>query len=258
MPETALITGASTGIGLELARLFARNRKSLVIVARDDAKLQEVARELMSGGASGVRTIPADLSKPSSPVAICDALRGEPVHYLINNAGFGLGGAFKDTDLQVELDMLQVNIVSLVHLTKLMLPEMVARRHGRIMNVASTAAFQPGPFMAIYYASKAFVLSFTEAIAEELRGSGVTVTALCPGPTASEFQKRAKIQDTALFRRKAMGMMTARKVAEVGYRGMMAGKVVVIPGLLNKTGVQAVRIGPRAIVRRISRKLQEP
>lgn len=257
MSDTALITGASTGIGLELARLFAKDRQRLAIVARDEKKLQEVARELMAEGAAGVRTIAVDLSKREAPVEICSALHGDPVHYLINNAGFGLGGRFKDTDLETELDMIQVNVTSLVHLTKLFLPEMTRRGQGRIMNVASTAAFQPGPLMAIYYATKAFVLSFTEAIAEELRGSGVTVTALCPGPTASEFQKRAKIEETVLVRKKAMGMMSARKVAEVGYRGMMAGKVVVIPGLLNKIGAQSIRIGPRAIVRRASRKLQE-
>ncbi len=152
--------------------------------------------------------------------------------------------------------MIQVNVTTLVDLTKFFLPSMLARKSGRIMNVASTAAFQPGPLMAIYYASKAFVLSFTEAIAEELNGSGVTVTALCPGPTASDFQRRAGLDHVKLFKNKALSM-SSEEVAEAGYRGMMRGKVVVIPGIMNKLGVQSLRLGPRAIVRKAAKKLQE-
>jgi len=153
--------------------------------------------------------------------------------------------------------MLQVNIVSLIHLTKLFLRDMRGRHSGGVLNVASTAAFQPGPLMAIYYASKAFVLSFTEALAEELHGTGITATALCPGPTATDFQRRAKIENVRLMKSKPLGMMSAAKVAETGYRGFLAGKAVLIPGLMNKVGVQSLRISPRAMVRKVTRKLQE-
>ena len=201
--------------------------------------------------------LPVDLANPHAPAQILDELAGATVDCLVNNAGFGLGGPFSQTSRAVELDMLQVNVTSLVELTKLFLPAMVARKTGRIMNVASTAAFQPGPLMAIYFASKAFVLSFSEAIAEELAGSGVTVTALCPGPTASDFQRRAGIENSKLVKNQSLGMMTAEEVARAGYRGMLAGKVIVIPGFLNKVGVQSLRLGPRSIVRKASKKLQE-
>ena len=257
MAKTALITGASTGIGYELSKVFAREHCELIIVARDERKLRQVAAELRGLSGQPVKVIAVDLAERGAPLQISSQLAPASLDYLVNNAGFGLGGAFIDTDLKTELDMIQVNIAALVHLTKLFLRDMVGRKRGRILNVASTAAFQPGPMMAVYYASKAFVLSFSEAIAEELRGSGVTVTALCPGPTVSEFQKRARIENSRLVRTKAMGMMTAKSVAEIGYRGMMRGKVIVIPGMMNRMGVQSLRIGPRAIVRRAARKLNE-
>jgi len=183
-----------------------------------------------------------------------DSLR---VDYLVNNAGYGLGGKFVETDLTVELGMMQVNMMALVALTKLFLPDMVARRSGKIMNVASTAAFQPGPLMAVYYATKSFVLSFSEAIANELKGTGVTVTALCPGPTESEFQKRAQIENTRLIKSKVMGMMTSEQVAKIGYQGFMQGKRLVIPGLLNKIGVHSTRFSPRAVTAQVARMVQE-
>jgi short-subunit dehydrogenase len=257
MPQTALITGASTGIGYELSKLFARDRCHLILVARDEKKLQQVAAELRGISGQTVKVIAADLAHPDAPLQISSQLAPTSLDYLVNNAGFGLGGPFLETDLKTELDMIQVNISAPVHLTKLFLRDMVARKSGCIMNVASTAAFQPGPMMAIYYATKAFLLSFTEAVAEELRGSGVTVTALCPGPTVSEFQKRAKIENSRIVRASPMGMMTAKSVAEIGYAGMKKGKVIVIPGVMNRIGVQSVRIGPRAIVRRAARKLNE-
>ena len=250
MPQTALITGASSGIGLELARIFAKNQCDLVLIACESDRLLQAAATL------NARVIACDLADRQAPQAIHAELAGIQIDYLVNNAGFGLGGHFSATDRQTELDMIQVNVTSLVDLTKLFLPAMVARRSGRIMNVASTAAFQPGPLMAVYYASKAFVLSFTEAIAEELTGSGVTVTALCPGPTASDFQRRAGLEHIKLFENKSL-TMTSAKVAEIGYRGMMHGKVIVIPGIINKLGVQSLRLGPRAIVRKAARKLQE-
>lgn len=257
MEQTALITGASSGIGLELAKLFARDQRGLVLVARESERLRQAAAELRQISGKAPTVIARDLADPYSAAAIYRELADTPIDYLVNNAGFGLGGPFSQTSRQEELDMIQVNVTSLVDLTKLLLPGMLSRKSGRIMNVASTAAFQPGPLMAIYYASKAFVLSFSEAIAEELRGSGVTVTALCPGPTASDFQRRARIENVKLVKNKSMGWMTSQEVAKIGYRGMMEGKVIVIPGLLNKLGVQSLRLGPRAIVRKAARKLQE-
>jgi short-subunit dehydrogenase len=251
MSQTALITGASSGIGLALAKIFSQNKIDLILVARESDRLRQAAAALSA------RVIARDLADPQSPQAIYDELASTPIDYLVNNAGFGLGGPFASTDRRTELDMIQVNVTSLVDLTKLFLPAMLARKSGRIMNVASTAAFQPGPLMAIYYASKAFVLSFTEAIAEELTGSGVTVTALCPGPTASDFQRRAAIEHIKLVKNKSLGMMSSEEVAGIGYRGMMSGKVIVIPGIMNKLGVQSLRLGPRVIVRKAARKLQE-
>jgi short-subunit dehydrogenase len=259
MSKTALITGASSGIGYALAKRFAQDGTNLVLVARDEARLGQIAQELGAAHGVSAKVIRADLSRATAPAEVYRETQKQSlaVDYLVNNAGFGLGGPFVDTALQAELDMLQVNIVSLVHLTKLYLQDMHKRGTGGILNVASTAAFQPGPLMAIYYSSKAFVLSFTEAIAEELRGSGITVTALCPGPTATDFQRRAKIEGVRLMKSKAIGMMTASEVAEIGYRAFLQGKAVVIPGLVNKIGAQSVRISPRALVRKITRKLQE-
>ena len=257
MQPTALITGASSGIGLELARLFAKDRCHLVLVARESERLRKAAAGLQQISGTAPRVIAFDLADPRSPAAIHAELKDTPVDYLINNAGFGLGGPFSTTDRTTELEMIQVNVTSLVDLTKLFLPGMLARKSGRIMNVASTAAFQPGPLMAIYYASKAFVLSFSEAVAEELAGSGVTVTAFCPGPVASDFQRRAGIENVKLVKNQSMGMMTAEEAARIGFNGMMKGKVIVIPGFLNKLGVQSLRVGPRAIIRKAAKKLQE-
>ncbi len=255
MEQTALITGASSGIGLELARLFAKDRHNLILVARESDRLRRAATELQQLSGKPPRVIARDLADPQSPVAIFAELAGTPVDYLVNNAGFGLRGPFSETDRKSELEMIQVNVASLVDLTKLFLPGMLARKSGRILNVASTAAFQPGPLMTIYFASKSFVLAFSEGIAEELVGSGVTVTALCPGPTATDFFRRADIEDGKLA--KAGRMMTSAEVARIGYRGMMDGKVIVIPGFWNKVGVQSLRLGPRAIIRKAAKKLQE-
>jgi uncharacterized protein len=257
MAQTALITGASSGIGLELAKLFARDGHRVILVARESERLRAAAAEIGAIAGSAPQVIARDLADPESAAAIQAEVASTAIDFLVNNAGFGLGGEFSKTDRRTELDMIQVNITSLVDLTKSMLPAMVARKSGKIMNVASTAAFQPGPLMAIYYASKAFVLSFSEAIAEELTGTGVTVTALCPGPTASDFQRRAAIENIKLMKSKALGMMSSEEVAKIGYRGMMDGKVIVIPGLMNKLGVQSLRLGPRSIIRKAAKKLQE-
>lgn len=259
MANIALITGASTGIGYALSRLFAADRHNLVLVARQEQRLTQVADELHREFGIAAKVLVADLARPEAPQMIVDTVRKESlqISYLVNNAGIGLGGKFAETDLATELAMMQINMGALVHLTKLFLPDMLARRSGRIMNVASTAAFQPGPLMAVYYATKAFVLSFSEAIANELKGTGVTVTALCPGPTESEFQKRAHIENTRLIKGKLMGWMTAEEVAKIGYEGLMKGKRLVIPGLINKLGVHSVRISPRAVVTQVARLLQE-
>jgi short-subunit dehydrogenase len=259
MTQTVLITGASAGIGYALSRCFAADHHNVVLVARQEQKLNHVAEELRREFQITTKVIIADLAKPEAPRRIFDAVQADslPIDFLVNNAGFGLGGKFAETALATELEMIQVNIASLVYLTKLFLPAMLARKSGRIMNVASTAAFQPGPLMAVYYASKAFVLSFSEAIANELSGTGVTVTALCPGPTTSEFQARAQIRETRLVKSKWMGLMSAEAVARAGYQGFMRGKPLVIPGVMNQLGVHSVRVTPRRVAAQIARMLQE-
>src|SRR6266566_7342818 len=257
MTKIALITGASTGIGYALSKCFAADHHNLVLVARQEQKLKQVAEELQGQYGVSVKVIATDLARPESPQKIAEEIRRESlrIDYLVNNAGFGLGGKFAETDLTVELEMMQVNMVALAHLTKLFLPEMLAHGAGKILNVASTAAFQPGPLMAVYYATKAFVLSFTEAIANELAGTGVTVTCLCPGPTPTGFQARARMEGSQLLR--AGLMLDAATVARIGYEGMLRGKTIVIPGLKNRLIVQAVRLSPRGFVTRMVRRIME-
>jgi len=246
----ALITGSSGGIGLELARIFAREGYRLVLVARNQKRLEEIAQELRP---AETQVLAIDLSLPGAPEEIHGKVPA--VDVLVNNAGFGVFGKFADKALTEELNMMQLNMTTLVALTRLYLPAMIAAGNGKIMNVASTAAFQPGPLMAIYFATKAFVLSFSEAIANELEGTGVTVSALCPGPTESDFQERAKMQNSGLV--KGRKMMSARTVAEAGYRGLMAGKTIVIPGLGNKLMTQSLRLSPRSLVTKMVRLMQE-
>src|SRR5437870_7149122 len=254
MKETALITGASSGIGLDLARLFAKDGHDVVLVARSEGKLREIAAELERDFGMTAHVIVADLAKPDAPQTLVAQLPVD-VDVLVNNAGFGVLGPFVETDLAKELEMIQVNVVALTHLTKLLLPPMVARRRGRVLNVASTAAFQPGPLMAVYYATKAYVLSFSEAIADELRDSGVTVTALCPGPTETGFAAVADMTTARLFNiAKPMG---SAEVARAGYAAMWRGRRVVIPGIKNKLLTQSIRVSPRRMVTTIVRKLQE-
>lgn len=251
MPK-ALITGASSGIGLELARIFARECYDLTLVARNEARLQELAGELRSAHPVAVDVIAKDLSGAEAAIEIQQ--RAGEVDVLVNNAGFGLYGNFADLPLSDCLSLMHVNMDALVALTRVFLPAMIASHSGRVLNVASTAAFQPGPLMALYYASKAFVLHFSEAIANELQGTGVTVTALCPGPTETGFQARAAVENIRLNR---MGMMSAKAVAEAGYGGLMAGKTTVIPGVRNKFGAMSVRVSPRKLVTKIVRRIQE-
>jgi short-subunit dehydrogenase len=254
--KTALITGASSGIGYELAKQFAKNHNNLVLVARNREALHKLADDLANQYAISAWTLSKDLANPTSPLEIFEELEKQSVKvdYLVNNAGFGLQGLFWELDMQSQQEIIQVNISSLTHLTRLFLPGMIQRRSGGILNVASTAAFQPGPLMAVYYASKAYVLSFTEALSNELHGTGVTATALCPGPTKTSFQKRARMGNARLFRR---GVMDAEPVAEAGYRGLMKGKRVVIPGLSNRLLATTVKLVPRRMVLRMVRKLNE-
>jgi len=252
--QIALITGASTGIGYELAKVFAANGFDVVLLARKHAKLVQVAEELEQQYGVRAYVLPKDLSLPLAALEIYDWSKSQSlqINVLVNNAGFGAHGDFAQADLQNVLEMIQVNVTSLVHLTKLLLPELLQQPGSKILNVASTAAFQPGPRMAIYYASKAFVLSFSEALAAECAGTGLTVTALCPGPTATEFQDRAGVVGTKLVR---ASLMRADKVALAGYRGMMQGKRVVIPGIVSKLGVMSVRFAPRKAVATIVKAL---
>ena len=254
---TAVVTGASSGIGLELARLLARDGYDLVLVARSVDKLDRLGAELAVQHRIRARSVGADLASPDAPGAIAEMLKqaAVQVEVLVNDAGYGTSGPFATTDLRTELDLLQVNVVALTHLTKLLLPAMLAGKRGRILNVASTAAFQPGPFMAVYYASKAYVLSFSEALAEELSGSGVTVTTLCPGPVPTGFQTRAGVDLTRLVHTPLV--MDAATVARAGYAGLMKGKRLVVPGLGNKLLVQSERFAPRRLVTKIARFLQE-
>ncbi|HEY4641979.1 MAG TPA: SDR family oxidoreductase [Thermoanaerobaculia bacterium] len=253
MTQTALITGASSGIGADFARLFAADGYELVLVARSEGKMQELAKTF------GVKStiLPFDLARPGAAKRLFDALveRSINIDVLVNNAGLGTAGKFLEYDVAKDDDMIEVNIFALTELTKLLLPAMVSRKQGKILNVASTAAFQPGPLMAVYYATKAYVLSFSEAIADELRGTGVTVTALCPGPTSTGFGAAAGVNQTRLFT--LMKPMTSMEVAKKGYEAMKRGQRVVVTGMMNRLLVQSVRISPRRVVTTIVRKLQE-
>ena len=246
--KTALITGASGGIGLELARLFARDEYNLILTSRNRTRLEDLVEVFKLEYKVRVTLIAKNLAKPSASQEIFDEIQSLklPVDILVNNAGFGSLTSFAESDLNNTLQMIQLNITSLTHLTKLFLPAMIKYKSGKIMNVASTAAFQPGPYMAVYYATKAYVLSFSEALSEELEGTGVTVTALCPGPTTSGFQARAGMEKTRFMQ--TMSFMDSKTVAEIGYLGLMDNKRVVIPGFTNKLGVMAARILPRKTV----------
>ncbi|WP_193197424.1 SDR family NAD(P)-dependent oxidoreductase [Nostoc sp. MG11] len=253
--KTALITGASGGIGYEFAKLFARDGYNLVLVARSEDKLTQIAQELTNKSGVKVEIIVKDLSEPTAPEEIFTKVQQAAikVDVLVNNAGFGTYGFFHETDITTELEMLQVNVVSLSHLTKLFLKDMVKQGYGKILNVSSGAAFQPGPLMAVYYATKAYVLSFSEAIANELEGTGVTVTVICPGATASGFQQRAAMEESKLVA--SQKIMDAETVAKIGYRGLMSNKTVVIPGLKNKLFAEAVRFIPRKMVVKMVRSI---
>ena len=255
--ETALITGASSGIGLELATLCAADGYDLVLVARRAERLEELGGTLARRHGIRYHAIGVDLAAPEMPEEVHRRLerQGVAVDVLVNNAGFGSLGPFATMAPPAAARMIGVNATALTLLTRLLLPSMLARGRGRILNVASTAGFVPGPLMAVYYATKAYVISFSEALAEEVRGSGVTVTVLCPGPTRTEFQSVARMDGARLFR--LPGVMDARTVARAGYEGMRRGKGIVVPGLLNRLTPLVVRASPRGIVARVVRLFQE-
>ncbi len=247
MKKAALITGASGGIGMELARIFAKeNDYNLILVARSEDKLEALKDETEAKSKIQVHVLVKDLVKPESASEVFDFAKDMNVEVLINNAGFGDYSLFHESDLQRQTGMIDLNIRTLTVITHLFLPEMIKNKKGRIMNVASTAAFQPGPYMSVYYATKAYVLYFSEAIASELKDKGVTVTALCPGPTTTNFQSAANLQESKLFN--YMKFTTATEVAQYGYKAMMKGKVIAIPGGMNKFMAKSVRFFPRRMV----------
>jgi uncharacterized protein len=255
--SAALITGASTGIGREYAYLCAQEGYDVVLVARGEAKLQALAADIHNKTGRQAYVFARDLSQPDAATVlfndiVCTKIQ---VEVLINNAGFGLLGKFWELDAKEQMEMVQLNMNALTMLSRYFLPDMIEKKRGMILNVASTAAFQPGPLMAVYYATKAYVLSFSEAIANELRGSGVTVTCFCPGATHTGFAKRAGSENSRLF--KQVGAMSAEKVARDGYRALMSGRTVAISGAHNWFVAQSVRFAPRKLVTAVSRWVAE-
>ncbi|MDX1957624.1 MAG: SDR family oxidoreductase [Leptospiraceae bacterium] len=249
--RVALITGASTGIGYDLAKIFAKEKWDLVLVARNKSKLEEVSKEIENEFKVTVNIFPADLSLNESVEELYHFTKDRNlfVEVLVNNAGFGKAGEFISNSLEDELGMIDLNIRSLVHLTKLYTRDMIANKKGKILNVASTASFQPGPFMSNYYATKSYVLHFSEGLYEELKPKGITVTTLCPGPTRTEFQARAEMGNEKLV--KGFLAMDSYPVALLGYKGLMSGKPIVIAGFINSMMATSIRFTPRFMVRKL-------
>jgi uncharacterized protein len=252
MKETVLITGASSGIGYELAHLFARDGYKLIIVARRPKPLQKVANALAEAYKVQVLALSADLTDIKAVDTIVAKLKRKRIHIdvLVNNAGFGKFGEFTDSTPDQIQDMMNLNMNALTHLARLLLPDMLEKKSGKILNVASMAAFQPGPMAAVYFATKAYVLSLSEALAEELCKSGVSVSVLCPGPTAKRFSERAGWSDTDLYKGSSM---TASEVAQQGYKGLMEKKsVIMATPLSSKLLVFLQRFAPRKLVAHIT------
>lgn len=255
--KTALVTGASAGLGKEMAGLFAKDGHDLVLVARSESKLKTIAGDLSRAHGIDAHVVAADLGQADAPghVFAETTKRGIDVDFLVNNAGFGTNGAFLDLELAREKEMIAVNCTSLLELTHRYAGPMRERKFGRILNIASTAGFQPGPFMATYYATKAFVVSFSEALSYELEGTGVTVTCHCPGATKTEFAATAGNDKSKLFQRS--GVADAKEVAYHAYRAMMGGEVLSVHGFMNKVGVHGLRLTPRSVVRGITASLNK-
>ncbi|MDR0767293.1 MAG: SDR family oxidoreductase [Methanosarcinales archaeon] len=256
MKKTALITGASSGIGYEYSKIFASHGYDLVLVARNEEKLKAVKAELEGQHDISAFVIAKDLSQKDAAQEIFEQTEHEgiEVNVLVNDAGFGDYGRYADADWKKQYDMVQVNVLALMQLTKLFLPQMLQRKEGKILNMASIAAFSTGPYMSVYYASKSFVLSFSDSLATELKGSGVTVTAVCPGPTDTGFEKVAGSGTRKLF--DTTKRATPDKVALFAYRAMMRGTIIAIPGLKYKVTAVGQRFLPKSIVRAIALKLQ--
>jgi uncharacterized protein len=253
---TALITGASGGIGEALARQLAAEGHDVILVARSEGKLQTLATDLASKHSVKADVVTADLAETAAGTALAERLAGRQIDILVNNAGFGDFGEFYKADPAKVSQMVNLNVATLTDLTRALLPAMVERKSGKVLNVASTAAFMPGPLMAEYYATKAYVLSFSEAIADELRQTGVTVTALCPGPVDSGFQSGADMHDSKLVKGKKI--MSAETCAKLAVAGMNAGKPVVVTGLMNKLQAMSPRLVPRRFVPAMVRRAQAP
>lgn len=251
-----VVTGASSGIGAEMARVFSGIGHNVILVARRRSKLDALAEELRQRDGGIVEVMEADLSKQKAPKALFDAIseKGIEVHTLVNNAGYGLGGEFVDLPLDDQLEMMNVNMNALTKMCHLFLPGMIARGQGGVINVASLAGFVAGPRMAVYYASKAYILSLSEALHEEVKKHGVTVTALCPGPTDSEFSDRAGVSETKLFKQRTM---TSETVARIGVEGYRAGHAIVVPGAMNRLKAQVARLMPRFATRRAAASLNK-
>jgi short-subunit dehydrogenase len=254
--SNVLITGASSGIGADLARVFARDGHDIVLVARSGERLEELARELHDAHGVTVRAFPTDLAVPGAARALRERVDSEAIQVdvLVNDAGFGMRGPFVDLDSARQIEMIQVNLVALTELTRLFVPDMVRRGAGRILNVASTGAFQPGPLMSVYCATKAYVLSFSQALAEELRGSGVTVTCVAPGATVTGFGEIAGVSATRLFR---AGTMSSSAVAEVAYAAVNKGAALSVPGCRNRLLAASVRLLPIGTAARVARSFLE-
>lgn len=255
MKKAALITGASDGIGLELAKIHASKGDDLVLVARTLSKLNELKRQLESEFGIQVHTMQKDLSVPNAAREVYDevAKKNISIQYLINNAGFGDFGFFHESDWEKQAQMINLNIMALTQFTKLYLEDMIRQGGGKIMNVASTAAFQPGPMMAVYFATKAYVLHFSEAINNEVKENGISVTALCPGPTESGFKAGAEMEESRLMKGKKLP--SSKEVADFGYHKMMQGKAVAIHGLKNFILSNSVRFAPRSLSVKIARSV---
>lgn len=260
--KTVLITGASSGIGYELAKIYAGNNYNLVLAARGSEKIEKLKNIILENINPDllIETVCIDLSKENSAYDLSDILERKNIEidFLVNNAGIGIYGEFAEyshEEMERNNKMINLNIKTLVELTKIFLDKMLEKGSGGVLNVASVAAFQPGPLMATYYASKAFVLSFSEALREELRNTGVYISVLCPGPTETEFEKCSNLTEAGLFSR--MKVMSAEKVAEIGYRDFMRKKRIIIPGFINKLAVIGSKFFPRKITIKVVKKIQE-
>ncbi len=252
--ETVLITGASSGIGLEFAKLFAKDGSDLVLVARREDRLNQLSEELKTKHGINVHVLAKDLSESSAPVEIFNRLseEGIDIDVVVNNAGFGTKGAIAELDTEHQLDMIRVNVMALTNLTRLFLPGFIERGYGGILNVGSLAGFQPGPYLAVYYATKAYVLSFTEALAEEITNPNIQISCLAPGPVRTEFGEKSHLDDSLLFK---VSLLDVEPVVKAGYEGFRKGKTIVIPGF--KAGIVPFlnRLTPRVLVRKIAKAL---